>query len=31
MDDIIRKVDYFKALVQDKTGEGARILSALRG
>ncbi len=31
MDDIIRKVDYFKAQVQDKAGEGARILSALRG
>ncbi|MGZ8461207.1 MAG: ACT domain-containing protein [Candidatus Deferrimicrobiaceae bacterium] len=31
MADGIRKVDYFKALVQDKAGEGARILSALRG
>ena len=31
MDDSIRKVDYFKALVQDKAGEGARILSALLG
>ena len=31
MADIIRKVDYFKAQVQDKAGEGARILSALRG
>jgi hypothetical protein len=29
MTDIIRKVDYFKAEVQDKAGEGARILSAL--
>jgi hypothetical protein len=29
MADIIRKVDYFKAQVQDKAGEGARILSAL--
>ena len=31
MADSIRKVDYFKALVQDKAGEGARILSALLG
>jgi len=31
MDDSIRKVDYFKAEVQDKAGEGARILSALLG
>jgi len=31
MPDIIRKVDYFKAQVQDKAGEGARILSALLG
>ena len=31
MADRIRKVDYFKAQVQDKAGEGARILSALRG
>ena len=31
MADIIRKVDYFKAQVANKTGEGARILSALRG
>jgi hypothetical protein len=31
MTDSIRKVDYFKALVQDKAGEGARILSALLG
>jgi hypothetical protein len=31
MTDSIRKVDYFKALVQDKSGEGARILSALLG
>lgn len=31
MTDVIRKVDYFKALVQDKAGEGARILSALLG
>ena len=31
MTDIIRKVDYFKAQVQDKAGEGARILSALLG
>jgi hypothetical protein len=31
MADIIRKVDYFKAQVQDKAGEGARILSALLG
>ncbi|GAB4244955.1 MAG: hypothetical protein OHK0028_23120 [Deltaproteobacteria bacterium] len=30
MADIIRKVDYFKAQVQDKPGEGARILSALQ-
>jgi len=30
MADVIRKVDYFKAQVQDKAGEGARILSALR-
>ena len=30
MADIIRKVDYFKALVENKPGEGARILSALR-
>ncbi len=30
MTDTIRKVDYFKALVQDRAGEGARILSALR-
>ena len=29
MADIIRKVDYFKAQVQNKAGEGARILSAL--
>ena len=31
MADTIRKVDYFKAQVQDKAGEGARILSALHG
>jgi hypothetical protein len=31
MADIIRKVDYFKAQVPNKTGEGARILTALRG
>jgi hypothetical protein len=31
MADIIRKVDYFKAQVQNKAGEGARILTALRG
>lgn len=31
MADSIRKVDYFKAQVRDKAGEGARILSALRG
>ncbi|MBP2689499.1 MAG: hypothetical protein H6R41_1452 [Deltaproteobacteria bacterium] len=31
MADTIRKVDYFKAQVQDKAGEGARILSALLG
>ena len=31
MADVIRKVDYFKALVQDKAGEGARILSTLLG
>ena len=31
MTDIIRKVDYFKAQVQDKAGEGARILSTLLG
>ena len=31
MADTIRKVDYFKALVQDKAGEGARILSAVLG
>ena len=31
MADSIRKVDYFKAQVQDKAGEGARILSALHG
>ena len=31
MNDVIRKVDYFKAQVKDKTGEGARILSALLG
>lgn len=31
MADSIRKVDYFKAQVQDKAGEGARILSTLRG
>ena len=30
MSNVIRKVDYFKAQVQDKAGEGARILSALR-
>ena len=30
MADTIRKVDYFKAQVQDNAGEGARILSALR-
>lgn len=30
MADTIRKVDYFKAQVQDKAGEGARILAALR-
>ncbi len=29
MANIIRKVDYFKAQVQNKAGEGARILSAL--
>ena len=31
MADTIRKVDYFKAQVPDKAGEGARILSALQG
>jgi hypothetical protein len=31
MADSIRKVDYFKAQVQDKAGEGARILSTLLG
>ena len=31
MTDVIRKVDYFKAQVPDKIGEGARILSALLG
>ena len=31
MADTIRKVDYFKALVPDKAGEGARVLSALLG
>ena len=31
MADGIRKVDYFKAQVPNKAGEGARILSALRG
>ena len=31
MADIIRKVDYFKAQVQVKAGEGARILSTLLG
>jgi len=31
MTDVIRKVDYFKAEVPDKAGEGARILSALLG
>jgi hypothetical protein len=31
MVDTIRKVDYFKAQVPDKSGEGARILSALLG
>jgi hypothetical protein len=31
MADTIRKVDYFKAQVPNKAGEGARILSALRG
>ena len=31
MTNVIRKVDYFKAQVQDKAGEGARILSALLG
>jgi len=30
MANIIRKVDYFKAQVQNRAGEGARILSALR-
>jgi len=30
MADSIRKVDYYKAQVQNKAGEGARILSALR-
>jgi hypothetical protein len=31
MADSIRKVDYFKALVPDKAGEGARVLSTLLG
>lgn len=31
MTDLVRKVDYFKAQVPDKAGEGARILSALLG
>ena len=31
MADTIRKVDYFKAQVQDRAGEGARILSTLLG
>ena len=31
MTNVIRKVDYFKAQVQDKAGEGARILSSLLG
>ena len=30
MADSIRKVDYFKASVPDRKGEGARVLSALR-
>jgi hypothetical protein len=30
MADIIRKIDYFKAQVPNKAGEGARILTALR-
>ena len=31
MADRIRKVDYFKAQVPDKAGEGARVLSTLLG
>lgn len=31
MTESIRKVDYFKAEVPDRPGEGARILAALRG
>ena len=31
MADTIRMVDYFKAQVPNKAGEGAKILSALRG
>jgi len=30
MADSIRKVDYFKVFVPNKTGEGARVLGALR-
>ncbi len=29
MADVIRKIDYFKASIPDRAGEGARILSAL--
>jgi len=31
MADTVRKVDYFKAQVPDRSGEGARILSTLLG
>ncbi len=30
MADVIRKIDYFKAAVSDRPGEGARILGILR-
>jgi hypothetical protein len=31
MAETVRKVDYYKTQVSDKAGEGARVLSALRG
>ena len=31
MADSIRKVDYFKVMISNKTGEGARVLGAMKG
>lgn len=31
MADSVRKVDYFKVMISNKTGEGAKVLGALKG